>query len=223
MSAAGVHAAGGDCEACGGRVCGAICAPLGEAADGWVGDHTPRFVQIHQAFAARMAQQQEQIERIKSKLAERADGLREQSAEIEALVAKVEAACDDGVAAEWGATERDEAFPYTFGTWSAAVEGEKTLSRPAAIRIGDMQHYVEHQCRAQANQRDVADDTVSHLLEMTAALSKPLPGRTAAGFPKLSKTRRKTTMQLEETAAAATAAAADVGPDGQPQELAKAT
>lgn len=220
MSAAGMHAAGCDCEACGGRVCGAICAPLGEAADGWLSDHTPRFVQIHQAFAARMAQQQEQIERIKRKLAERADGLQEQSAEIAALVAKVEAACDDGVADQWGGVRRDDAFPYEYEPWRNAVEGEKTQSRPAGIRIGDMQHYVEHQCRAQANQRDMADETVSHLLDLTSALAKPLPGRNEPGFPPLSRTRRKTTMhaaQLEEAAAAATAAAAPA------QELAKAT
>jgi hypothetical protein len=235
----------------GSRAAAALGGPLGEAADGWVSDHTPRFVEIHQAFAARMQQQQEQIERIKRKLAGRADALREQSAEIAALVEKVQVVADASGADEWAPhqreglrsqewTERDDEWaveklsgedgllgeylvtrnsvplrkeaslesdesgslskdavidvkelkvlsdgtirlgcaagwlssksPLPFKEWAKAVESERTVGWKSSVRMADMEHYVEHQCRAQENQREMVDGTAEHLVDFVEEL-----------------------------------------------------
>lgn len=104
------------------------------------------------AFAARMQQQQQQIQRIQAKLKGRAQMLEGQAAEIEELTQVMRAKInDDSTAARWG---RDG-------------EVERQLS--------DMEHRVEHQCRVQAHQREMADATVQEVLNLVGTVQAAEP------------------------------------------------
>eukprot|EP01043_Picozoa_sp_COSAG02_P019666 COSAG02_NODE_955_length_15680_cov_31.906681_9_plen_158_part_00 len=132
----------------------ALRQPLGETADSWVSDHTPRFEQIHEAFEARIQQQQEQIERIKHKLASRAKALEQQSADIAELVTKVQSFSQARRQPDvWARSEADTPVLH-WEEWDRAVQEEETANWKSKERIDHMDRAVAVQCTVVEKNRD---------------------------------------------------------------------
>ena len=132
----------------------ALRQPLGETVDSWVSDHTPRFEQIHQAFEARIQQQQEQIERIKHKLASRAKGLEKQSADIAELVVKVQSFSQARRQPDvWARSEADTPILH-WEEWDKAVQEEETAQWNSKERIDHMDRAVAVQCAVVEQNRE---------------------------------------------------------------------